>query len=406
MKNSSERILTSHVGSLPRSDALIAANKARDSGESKDEAAFQKLLTEAVADVVRRQKEAGVAVPNDGEFGKSMGQKLNFGAWLFYAYHRLSGLEIAAIDGTADVSTRPKPGQLVLKGSGNRRDRAMFRQAYEDPESGVWSGMGIVTNRRPVCAGPIEYTGHDAIARDIANFKAALAASGYDEGFMTSIAPGSVARMPNRYYDTDDDFLFACADAMREEYKAIVDAGLILQLDDPSIAESWDQIMPEPSAADYRKFAMLRVEALNRAVKGLPADRIRLHLCWGSWHGPHVTDLPMKDIVEVMLAADCQAYSFEAANARHEHEWAVWKDVKLPGGKIVLPGIVGHATNVIEHPELVAERICRFADVVGKENVIASTDCGLGGRIHPQLAWAKLEALSEGAAIATERLWR
>jgi 5-methyltetrahydropteroyltriglutamate--homocysteine methyltransferase len=405
MKNSTERILTSHVGSLPRPDELIEANKARDSGESKDEAAFQKLLTEAVAEVVAAQKDAGIDVPNDGEFGKSMGQKLNFGAWLFYAYHRLSGLELAAVAGTDDITSRPKPGQIVLQGSGNRRDRALFRDAYEDPDSGVWSGMGVVTAKRPMCAGAVEYTGHDAIARDIANFKAALEANGYDEGFMTAIAPGSVARMVNRYYETDDDFLFACADAMAEEYKAIVDAGLILQLDDPSIAESWDQVTQPASVADYRKFAMLRVEALNRAIKGLPADRIRLHLCWGSWHGPHVTDLPMSDIVEVMLAADCQAYSFEAANARHEHEWAVWQDVTLPDGKIVLPGIVGHATNVVEHPELVAERICRFADVVGKENVIASTDCGLGGRIHPQIAWAKLQALGEGAALATERLW-
>ena len=200
--------------------------------------------------------------------------------------------------------------------------------------------------------------------------------------------------------------MFACADAMRHEYKAIVDAGLILQLDDPAIAENWDSIDPEPSVAAYRKFTMRRVEALNHAIRGLPEDRIRFHLCWGSWHGPHTTDLPMKDIIDIMFKIKAQGYTFEAANARHEHEWSVWKDHKLPAGKIIIPGIVSHATNVVEHPELVAERIVRFANVVGKENVIASTDCGLGGRIHPEIAWAKLEALSQGARLATQQLTR
>src|SRR2546428_2269232 len=193
---------------------------------------------------------------------------------------------------------------------------------------------------------------------------------------------------------------------MREEYKAIVDAGLVLQIDDPAIAENWDMVNPEASPADYRKFSMVRVEALNHAVKGLPEDRIRFHPCWGSWHGPHTTDIAMRDIVDVMLAVKCRAYSFEAGNVRHEHEWKVWQDVKLPDGKLILPGVVSHATNVVEHPELVAERITRFADLVGKERVIASTDCGLGGRVHPQIAWAKLESLAHGAALATRRLWR
>ena len=213
-----------------------------------------------------------------------------------------------------------------------------------------------------------------------------------------------MARIANRYYKTDEEFMFACADAMRHEYKAIIDAGLVLQLDDPAIAENWDSIVPEPSVAAYRKFTMRRVEALNHAIRGLPEDRIRFHLCWGSWHGPHTTDLPMKDIIDVMFKIKAQGYTFEAANARHEHEWSVWKDHKLPAGKIIIPGIVSHATNVVEHPELVAERIVRFANVVGKENVIASTDCGLGGRIHPEIAWAKLEALSQGARLATRQL--
>jgi 5-methyltetrahydropteroyltriglutamate--homocysteine methyltransferase len=192
---------------------------------------------------------------------------------------------------------------------------------------------------------------------------------------------------------------------MREEYQAIIDAGLILQLDDPAIAENWDQVNPEPSVEAYQRWTMVRIEALNHAIRGLPQDRIRFHLCWGSWHGPHVTDIPMADIVDVMLAVNAGAYSFEAANVRHEHEWRVWQDVKLPDGKVILPGIVSHATNVIEHPEVVADRIVRYAEVVGRENVIASTDCGLGGRVHPQIAWAKLEALSQGAALASKRLW-
>jgi 5-methyltetrahydropteroyltriglutamate--homocysteine methyltransferase len=193
---------------------------------------------------------------------------------------------------------------------------------------------------------------------------------------------------------------------MREEYQAIIDAGLILQLDDPAIAENWDQINPAPSVEDYQRFTMVRVEALNHAIRGLPTDRIRFHLCWGSWHGPHVTDIPMADIVDVMLAIDAGAYSFEAANVRHEHEWKVWRDVALPEGKVILPGVVGHATTVVEHPEVVADRIVRYAEGVGRENVVASTDCGLGGRVHPQIAWAKLEALAQGAELATKRLWQ
>ena len=223
---------------------------------------------------------------------------------------------------------------------------------------------------------------------------------------MTAIAPGSASRLRNTHYKSDEEFLFACADAMREEYKAIIDAGLILQLDDPSIAENWDQINPEPTVAEYHKFTMLRVDALNHAIRGFPEDRMRFHLCWGSWHGPHTTDIPMRDIVAVMLAIKCQAYSFEAGNVRHEHEWRVWQDVKLPDGKLILPGVVSHATSVVEHPDLVAERIARFAEVVGRERVIAATDCGLGGRVHPQIAWAKLASLTEGADLASKRLWR
>jgi 5-methyltetrahydropteroyltriglutamate--homocysteine methyltransferase len=398
MRNSRERILTSHVGSLPRPDALIAANKRREEGQG-DEAAFQKLLQAAVIDVVQRQKSAGIDVPNDGEFGKSMGQTVNYRAWLSYAFARLSGLQM---DNPPPAPPRlARQDDLVMVGLEGRRDRAQFTAAYTSPDSGVSMGPGPYT--RPVCIGPVRYIGQEAINADIAHLKAALAAAGVAEGFMTAIAPGAVARLGNLHYKTDDEFLFACADAMHEEYKAIVDAGLVLQLDDPGIAENWDAIVPPPSIEAYKRFTMVRVEALNHAIRGLPPDRVRFHLCWGSWHGPHVTDLPMRDIVEVMLQINAGAYSFEAANARHEHEYRVWEEVKLPDDKLILPGIVSHATNVVEHPELVAERILRFAKLVGRERVIAATDCGLGGRIHPDIAWAKLQALAEGAAIASRR---
>jgi 5-methyltetrahydropteroyltriglutamate--homocysteine methyltransferase len=291
----------------------------------------------------------------------------------------------------------------MLTSFGDRRDRTRFAAAYSDPDSGITTGPRPPA---PICVAPIHYAGQDAIQRDIANFKTALQAAGVAEGFMTAVAPGSAARIGNSYYKTEEELLYACADAMREEYQAILDAGLILQLDDPAIAENWDMINPEPTVEEYKKFSMVRVEALNHAIRGLPQDRIRFHLCWGSWHGPHLTDIAMRDIVDVMLAVHAHAYSFEAGNVRHEHEWKVWQDVKLPNDKVILPGVVSHATNVVEHPELVAERILRFANLVGRERVIASTDCGLGGRVHADIAWAKLETLAQGAAIATRQLWR
>ena len=404
MRYSRDRILTSHAGSLPRPDALIAANQARLSGGDVDEAKFQAQLKDAVIDVVRRQKELGIDIPGDGEYGKAMGHRVNYGAWWHYSFQRLGGLDPSG-PGLYDMpARRSKPGEVVLTSMADRRDRNRFAAAYADPESGITTGPRA--RNWPVCCAPLSYTGHDAIARDIANFKAGLDAGGIAEGFMTSIAPASASRIANAHYKTDEEFLFACADAMKAEYKAIVDAGLILQLDDPAIAENWDMINPEPTVEEYRRFTMLRVEALNEAIKGLPQDRIRFHLCWGSWHGPHITDIPMKDIVDVMLAINAGAYSFEAGNVRHEHEWRIWQDVKLPDGKLILPGVVSHATNVVEHPELVAERIVRFANLVGREHVIAATDCGLGGRVHADIAWAKLEALAQGAAIASSQLWR
>jgi 5-methyltetrahydropteroyltriglutamate--homocysteine methyltransferase len=404
MLYSTERILTTHVGSLPRPDELIAANRAREEGRDVGEAGFQRMLRAAVIDVVRAQKDAGVDVPGDGEFGKSMGHPVNYGAWWSYVFSRLGGVELGAPGPYGRTPRRSRPGEIVLTSQDDRRDRRRFAAAYADPESGVSMGPRPMTG--PVCTGKISYIGHQAVATDIANFKAALTAAGIAEGFMTAVAPGTAYRFGNVHYQDDKEFLYDCAEAMREEYKAILDAGLVLQLDDPSTATGWDMINPEPALDDYKKFTMVRIEALNHALRGLPQDRIRYHLCWGSWHGPHTTDIPMRDIVEIMLQVDAGAYSFEAGNVRHEHEWKVWQDVKLPNGKLILPGVVSHATNVVEHPELVADRIVRFANLVGRERVIASTDCGLGGRVHPQIAWAKLEALAQGAALASKQLWR
>jgi len=396
MKISTDHILTSHAGSLPRPDALIEAW-----GANEEQALTQKLTT-SVAEVVRRQKELGIDVPGDGEFGKPMAQRVNYGSWWRYSWGRLGGLDANGPSLYEMEAHRSRTGHVVLTSFGDRRDRTRFAAAYGDPDSGITTGPRPPA---PICIAPIHYTGHEAINADITNFKAALTAAGVEEGFMTAVAPASASRIGNAYYKTEEELLYACADAMREEYKAILDAGLVLQLDDPAIAENWDQINPEPSVEEYQKFTMVRVEALNHAIRGLPQDRIRFHLCWGSWHGPHTTDIAMRDIVEVMLAINAQAYSFEAGNVRHEHEWKVWQDVKLPDGKLILPGVVSHATNVVEHPELVADRILRFANLVGRERVIASTDCGLGGRIHPDIAWAKLDALAQGAALASRELW-
>jgi 5-methyltetrahydropteroyltriglutamate--homocysteine methyltransferase len=401
MRASTERILTTHVGSLPRPDALIAANLARDSGS---EEAYQRQLRGAVAEVVERQREAGIDAPNDGEFGKAVSHRVHYGAWWSYAFERWSGIEFGAPGPYGRTARRSRPGEIVLTSQDDRRDRQRFAAAYGDPESGVSMGPRPVTG--PVCVAPLRYIGHAALAADIANLQAALAAAEITEGFMTSVAPGSAYRIGNAFYASDEEFLAACAEAMREEYKAIVDAGLILQLDDPATATGWDMISPEPSLDDYRKFTMLRIEALNHALRGLPRERIRYHLCWGSWHGPHTTDIPLRDIIDAMLAVEAGAYSFEAGNVRHAHEWKVWQEVKLPDDRLILPGVVSHATNVVEHPELVAGRIVRFAELVGRERVIASTDCGLGGRIHPQIAWAKLRALAQGAELASRQLWR
>src|SRR5256712_8046823 len=307
MRRSQDHILTSHAGSLPRPDDLIDANRARESGGATDERRFQDQLRSGVADVVHHQRSLGIDVPGDGEFGKSMGHRVNYRAWWSYSFQRLGGLELGTA-GLYDMpAQRSRPGEVVLTSFADRRDRLKFAAAYADPDSGITTGPRAPL--WPVCVSQLTYTGHEAIKSDIANFKAALQAAGVQEGFMTSIAPGSASRIANRHYKTEEEFLFACADAMREEYKAIVDAGLILQIDDPALAENWDMVNPEPDVADYRKFTMRLIEALNHAISGLPPERIRLHLCWGTWHGPHVTDIGLRDIIETVLAANVGAVS-------------------------------------------------------------------------------------------------
>jgi len=404
VKRSDQRIITTHVGSLSRPSELLTLNAARSSGTA-DVTAYDKGLAAAVTEVVMKQHEVGIDIANDGEFGKPMSAAYDYGAWWNYAFERLEGF--ASPESIPETEHKKSSvADLSLTTFARRRDWQQFSEFYHDPTSGLAGSAPARRQRRPVCVGPVRYKGHAQTKADIDHLKTALAQAGIEEGFMTSVAPASFARGEDLHYKTEEDFVAAVADAIRDEYKAIVDAGLVLQIDDPSLPDNWDMIYPEPSLEEFKKFSRVRIEALNYALRGLPGDRIRYHICWGSWHGPHTTDIPLADIIDLVLAVRAQAYSVEAANVRHEHEWRVWQETKLPEGKIVVPGVVSHATNVVEHPRLVADRIIRFAKIVGRENVIASTDCGLGGRIHPQIAWAKLAALAEGAKLASHELWQ
>jgi 5-methyltetrahydropteroyltriglutamate--homocysteine methyltransferase len=396
MRHSTDRILTTHAGSLPRPDALREAWS--KSGVS--DAAIDALLKRAVADVVRAQGETGIDVPNDGEFGKPMRAASDLAAWGTYIFGRLAGF--GPTPAGAAAPDRVAPGQ-AMRIAGERWEQREFADFYRG-DAAVPS-----TASRPACIAPIAYTGEAALRRDLANLKAATEAAGVKEAFVTSIAVGSLemfCRGQNVHYRSAEDFLDAIGKALSVEYRAIVEAGFLLQLDDPGLPDTWDMLDPHPTLEAYKRYAMLRIEALNTALAGIPEDRIRYHICWGSWHGPHTADLPLKDIVDVMLRVKAQAYSVEAGNVRHEHEYKLWQSVKLPAGKILIPGVVSHATNVVEHPELVADRLLNYARVVGRENVIAGTDCGLGGRVHPQIAAAKLKVLVEGARLASAALWR
>lgn len=388
MKRSTNRILTTHVGSLPRPTDLIEMYR--------DEAPAEKLeirLTAAVADVVRQQLDAGIDVVNDGEFGKPVSNEVDYGAWATYIYQRLSGFEIR------DVPEGLNLAAAMFRGS---KDRTDFADFYQSGELGI--PMAARLARFPVNVGPIRYTGHKLIQRDIQNLKAALAGTKAEDAFLSAAVTG-VTR-PGEYYKHADEMASAVAEAMREEYKAITDAGINVQLDDPIIVNVYEwQYSVTGDMAAFRKWAESHVELVNHALAGIPEERVRYHVCWGSWKGPHSSDLPLRDVIDLILKVKASQYSVEAANPQHEHEWKVWRDVKLPVGKAVIPGVVTHKTNILEHPEVVADRIIRYAEAVGRENVIASTDCGMGGRIHPQLAWAKLRALSAGAELASNQLW-
>ena len=391
MKRSLNRILTTHTGSLVRPPQLLEFARARQKGGSIDQHAFDSTLKEAVRDVVARQAAAGIDVPNDGEFGKST-------SWSLYVLKRLTGFEMREVKGANPFA----------RGA----DRAKFREFYDELEGrGDGKDWSNVTRFDAVCVGDIKYNGLFELQRDIDNLKAATAAAGVDEAFLPVAAPSSaIPDRKNEHYKTDDDLVVALAEALRTEYRSIVDAGFLLQVDDARAAVTYDRMVPPASFEEYYRWLARHVEILNHALEGIPQDRVRYHVCWGSWPGPHTTDVPLRKIVDLILKVNAGAYLLEAANPRHEHEWKVWQDVKLPAGKILVPGVISHGTNVVEHPELVAERLTRFASCVGRENLIAGTDCGfaqeeLNRRVHPTVMWAKLEAMVEGARIASRQLW-
>jgi len=379
VKRSTDRILITHAGSLARPPELRDLLVAKDDGQPYDPATLAARVRSAVRGVVRQQITAGIDVVNDGEQSKR-----NFTS---YARERLGGVE----------ERRLEPGERVL---------AMIygRDAAEFPE--YFAGRGNLAGREAVCSGPLTYIGHAAVQADLANLRAALEGLEVVEAFLPAVAPGTIEHwLRNEHYATDEAFLAAIADAMKPEYEAIVQAGFLLQIDDPDLADAW-QIHPHMGVPEYQKFAALRIEALNHALRDIPPERVRFHVCWGSYHGPHKHDLPLRDFVDLILAVRAEGYSIEASNPRHDHEWRVWEDVNLPDGKILIPGVVGHASDFVEHPELVAERLVKYGRLVGRDNVIAGTDCGLGPRVgHPRIAWAKFEALAEGARLATRALW-
>jgi 5-methyltetrahydropteroyltriglutamate--homocysteine methyltransferase len=387
MKRGTDRILTTHVGSLIRPPALQQFLRAKQAGEPFDQEAYEGCLAKSVADIVGRQAQAGIDVISDGEFGKAF-------SWSQYVLERLSGFERRPLEPGANPFTRGA-------------DRERFSEFYAELDA----REGLSTQTDSVCVGPIAYTGQAALQRDIENFQAALKNVQVEEAFLPVAAPASVIPdRKNEYYRSDEECLLAIGEAMRTEYRTIVEAGLLLQLDDARAAVTYDRMVPPASFDAYRKWVARHVEVLNHAIADLPPERVRYHVCWGSWPGPHTTDVPLKDIVDLILSVRVGAYVIEGANPRHEHEWKVWQSVKLPEGKVLIPGVISHATNVVEHPELVCERITRLASLVGRESVIAGTDCGFAQgpfhrRVHPSVMWAKLESLAQGARLASKELW-
>jgi len=376
MIRSDSRIRITHQGTLPRADDLRALVRARGSGEPYDADGLALRLSSAVAEVVRKQVEIGVDSINDGEQSKT--------TFSDYVTTRLGGLEP-----TPEIYYSPITG----------RDRRDFPDYHQRNRLGG-------TRHIYQCVGPLTYTGHALVETDITNLKNAMAGLQVEQAYLPAVAPGSIEHwLRNAYYASEEEFLYAIADAMHEEYRAIVDAGLVLQIDDPDLADGW-QVDPALTLAEYRKRAALRTEVLNHALRGLPEDHVVMHMCWGSGKGPHTNDLPLREFVDIMLSVRAGAYSIEAANPRHDWEWEIWHDLKLPAGKILIPGVVAHCTDHVEHPRLVAQRLVRYARLVGRENVIGGSDCGLGTRVgDPLICWAKLQAAVEGARLATQELW-
>jgi 5-methyltetrahydropteroyltriglutamate--homocysteine methyltransferase len=395
MLRSTTRIRTSHVGRLPPPKGWDEMPARLANAEITDPATIARQVVPAIAETVRRQAEIGIDCVGDGEYWTAR-------SFAHYQAH-FTGLEVRPL----------KPGEPPTTRH-STRERDEFPDFYGDCDRA--GTLFLVPGEKPtppitervVARGPIASKGPAAIRRQIDAFKAAIAASGaaVEEAFIPVLAPGWLDHFIfNEFYQTEEEFLSALADAIAVEYRAVVEAGFILQIDDPGLPDWWDMLKPEPSVAEYRRFARLRIDAVNRALSGIPEDRVRYHLCWGSWHGPHTHDLPLEHIIDLILEVKAQTYSFEAANVRHEHEWRLWQQAKIPDGKMLMPGVVSHATNLVEHPQLVADRIRRFVDIVGRENVIAGTDCGLGGRVHADLVWAKLKTLAEGARLASQAAW-
>jgi 5-methyltetrahydropteroyltriglutamate--homocysteine methyltransferase len=384
MRKSTDRILTTHVGSLPAPPDLWSL-----------QGVDQSRLSQAVREVVQFQRDCGVDIVNEGELTKG-------GSWVVFVNERLTGFEPSAQGASFNLMTSSQDWQEF----GEFYKAAVEGGTlFEQTRTAAPQGTGRV-RMDWACTSPITYTGQAALQREIDTLRAALGDASPADAFLTSTAPASLEPgRQNRYYKSDEEFVFALADAMSVEYQAIAKAGFLVQVDDAWLAALWDRIGVQMGLEAYKRYCAVRVEALNHALKGIPQEQVRYHLCWGSWHGPHAHDIPMADIVDTMLSVNAQTYLFEAANVRHEHEYVVWQSVKLPDDKILAPGVVSHATALIEHPDLVAERIKRFANIVGRERVVASTDCGLGLRCHPQIAWAKLKSLSRGAELASRALW-
>ena len=398
MPHYTDRIHTTHVGSLIRPPKLIEFWRAIEDGKPNDEAAFEACLTESVAAVVGQQAEIGIDVVSDGEFSKGRN-------WAFYIHKRLSGITVRPA--TADEIKDP------MASMAGGQDRMAFPEFYREYD--VANGLTKRLGNRVVVNGAIAYCGQQQVGRDIANLKAGVAKVTDKHpavaAFLPVVAPASA--LPGakiEHYKDEETYLFALAEALRQEYRAVVDAGLFVQIDDAFLPYMHERMVPPMSNADYWRWAQMRVDALNHALDGIPEERSRYHICWGSWNGPHAFDVPLKDIIDLVLSVRVGHYSFEAANPRHAHEWRIWETVNLPPGKVLIPGVISHATNIVEHPELVAERIVRLAKIVGRENVMGGTDCGFAQspferRVHPSIMWAKLKSLVEGARIATQALW-